>query len=67
MDATTLTLADRIHRERTAALYRDHERRRTVADRGVGITPARPEVHAHAGLGVWLREHFAAPRRPRFS
>jgi hypothetical protein len=67
MDASTLTLADRIHRERTAGLYRDHEHRRTVADRGAGITPGRPEVHAHAGIGVWLREHFATPRRLRFS
>ncbi|MFD4957234.1 hypothetical protein [Microbacterium sp. NPDC058389] len=67
MDASTLTLADRIHRERTATLYREHENQLTIADRGVGLTPSRPEVHAHASLGVWLREHFAAPRRPLFS
>jgi len=66
MDASTLTLADRIHRERTAALYREHENQHTIADRGVGLAPARPEVQARAGVGVWLREHFA-PRRPHFA
>jgi len=67
MDATTPILADRLHRERTAALIREQQIRRSIADRGVQLTPESPSVHVHAGIGLWLREHFATPRRPRFA
>ncbi|MGN6219014.1 MAG: hypothetical protein ACTHNQ_05890 [Microbacterium sp.] len=64
---TTVTLADRVHRERTAELVREHEARRNIADRGVQLTPETPIAHAYVGLGLWLHEHFARPRRPRFA
>ena len=65
MDASTLILADRLHRERSAELEREHEIRRTLADRGVIITPRRPTVDTPTVVGVWLRGLFARPRRPR--
>lgn len=68
MDGNTLTFtADRLDRERAAALDRENEIRRSIADRGVIITPERPIAHALAGVGVWFRSRFAGPRRLRFS
>ncbi|MBD3941617.1 hypothetical protein IF188_07910 [Microbacterium sp. NEAU-LLC] len=67
MDATTPILADRLHRERTAALIREQQIRRSIADRGPQLTPERPGAPAHTGIGLWLREHFATPQRPRYA
>ncbi|MFK4805008.1 hypothetical protein ACI3KX_04025 [Microbacterium sp. ZW CA_36] len=68
MDGNTLTFtADRLDRERAASLNRENEILRSIADRGVTITPASPTVHAVAGVGVWFRNLFTRPRRLRFS
>lgn len=67
MDGSILILADRLSRERSAALSREHEFRRTLADRGVVVTPARPANDVPSGIGVWLRELFTRSHRVRFS
>lgn len=67
MDGSILILADRLSRERSAALSREHEFRRTLADRGVVVTPVRPANDVPSGIGVWLRELFAPSHRVRFS
>ena len=68
MDASSLTFAaDRLNRERAAALDRENEILRSIADRGVGITPESPAGRVGAGLGVWFRNVFRMPRRPRFA
>jgi len=61
MDASTVILAVRLARERAAALEREQRIRRSLADRGTGITPARPVVDALNGLGVWFRHAFGGP------
>ena len=68
MDGSRINLAGRLSRERTAALYDEHEARRRLADRGVGIAPGRPVVDSLAGLVVWLRDRLTArPHRTRLS
>ena len=68
MDGSTLTFtADRLDRERAAALERENEILRSIADRGATVTPESPASHVIAGLGVWFRSHFARPRQLRFS
>jgi hypothetical protein len=59
--------ADRLHRERTAGLEREHAILRSIADRGVTITPVSPAGRAVAGVGVWFRGLVVRPRRLRFS
>lgn len=66
MDISTLILADRLSRERAAALDREHAIKRTLADRGTLVTPERPQAVWPVGMGVWFRRHFAWPRQPRF-
>lgn len=67
MDGSILILADRISRERSAALYREHAIRGSLADRGVVVKPGRPTVDVVSAIGVWLRGLFAPAPRPRFS
>jgi hypothetical protein len=68
MDGNTLTFtADRLDRERAAALDRENEILRSIADRCVLITPERPVVDAIRGVGVWFRGLFARPAQLRFS
>lgn len=67
MDGSILVLADRLSRERSAALSREHEVRRTLADRGVVVTPGRPAIDVPSRIGLWLRELFARSHRVRFS
>jgi len=68
MDGNTLTYtADRLDRERAAALDRENEMLRSIADRGVTITPESPTAHAITGVGVWFRSLFTRPRQPRFA
>jgi hypothetical protein len=59
--------ADRLHRERTAGLEREHAIRRSIADRGMTITPLSPAGHTIAGVGVWFRSLFMRQRPLRFS
>ena len=59
--------ADRLHRERTAGLEREHAIRRSIADRGVTIAPVSPAGRAVADVGVWVRSLFTGQRRLRFS
>ncbi|MCC2032428.1 hypothetical protein [Microbacterium allomyrinae] len=65
MDGSTLILADRLSRERAAALDLEQRIRLSVVDRGIVITPARPVVDALVGLGMWLRSALNPPR-PRY-
>ncbi|MFC8681561.1 hypothetical protein ACFT30_08565 [Microbacterium ureisolvens] len=68
MDGSTLTFtADRLDRERAAALDRENEILRSVADRGVTISPESPTAHVAAGVGVWFRHLFTRPRQARFA
>lgn len=68
MDGSTLTFtADRLDRERAAALDREHEILRSIADRGATITPESPASHVITGIGVWFQHLFARPRQLRFS
>lgn len=68
MDGYALTYtADRLDRERAAALDRENEILRSIADRGVVITPESPTAHAVAGIGVWFRSLLPRPRQLRFS
>lgn len=68
MDGNTLTFtADRLNRERAAALKRENEILRSIADRGVVIAPERPVVDAIRGVGVWFHSLFARPAQLRFS
>ncbi|MFE5410576.1 hypothetical protein [Microbacterium sp. NPDC056569] len=68
MDGSTLTFtADRLDRERAAALDRENEILRRIADRGATVTPESPASHVVAGLGVWFRNLFTRPRQLRFS
>ncbi|WP_127819547.1 hypothetical protein [Microbacterium sp. CPCC 204701] len=67
MDGSILILADRISRERSAALWREHDVWRTLVDRGIVVTPRRPTVDTPSGVGVWLRALFARSHRPRFT
>jgi hypothetical protein len=68
MDGSTLTFtADRLERERAAALDRENEMLRSIADRGATITPESPASHVIAGIGVWFRQLFTGPRQLRFS
>ncbi len=68
MDGNTLTFtADRLNRERAAALDRENRILRSMADRGVTITPERPIAHAVAGVGVWFRTLLSRPRPLRFA
>lgn len=67
MDGSILILADRISRERSAALYREHAIRRSLADRGIVVAPGRPTVDVASAIGVWLRGLFAPAQRPRFT
>ena len=67
MDGSILILADRLSRERSAALLREHELRQTLADRGVVVTPGRPTIDAPSAIGAWLRELFTRSHRVRFS
>ena len=68
MDGSTLTFtADRLDRERAAALNRENEILRSIADRGATVTPESPASHVVRGLGVWFRGLFTRPRQLRFS
>ncbi|HKP08040.1 MAG TPA: hypothetical protein VJU58_12370 [Microbacterium sp.] len=68
MDGIALTFtADRLERERAAALDRENEILRSIADRGATITPESPASHVIAGLGVWFRNLFPRLRQLRFS
>ena len=68
MDGNTLTFtADRLNRERAAALNRENAILRSIADRGVVIAPERPVVDAIRDVGVWFRSLFARPAQLRFS
>lgn len=67
MDGSILILADRLSRERSAALSREHQVRRLLADRGVVVAPGRPAIDLPSGVGVWLRELFTRSHRLRFS
>ena len=58
-DYFTYTVADRLEHRRAAALDRENEMLRSMADRGVGVAPARPVVETLHALGVWFR---ARPR-----
>lgn len=66
MDGSTLILADRLSRERAAALDREHAIRRSLADRGIVVAPERPEAVRPVGVGMWFRRLFERPRQPRF-
>jgi len=66
MDGTILILADRLSRERTAALFQEYTIRRRLADRGIVITPARPVLDTITTVGVWFRELFAPRPRVRY-
>lgn len=67
MDGSILILADRLSRERSAALSREHQVRRLLADRGIVVRPERPAIDAPPGIGLWLRDVFARSHRVRFS
>ncbi|WP_374974622.1 hypothetical protein ACEYYH_11985 [Microbacterium trichothecenolyticum] len=68
MDGSTLTFtADRLDRERAAALDRENEILRSIADRGATVTPESPASRVSAGLGLWFRNLFTRPRQLRFS
>lgn len=67
MDGSILILADRLSRERSAALLREHAIRRRLADRGVVVKPERPTIDVPAGIGLWLRGLFVQSHRPRFT
>ncbi|WP_203579722.1 hypothetical protein [Microbacterium hibisci] len=68
MDGYSLTFtADRLDRERAAALNRENEILRSIADRGVTIGPESPTAHVGARVGVWIRDLFAGPRPVRFA
>ncbi len=55
MDSYSTSVAARLDQHRAAALTREVEMRRSIADRGAAITPARPVVDAVRDLGIWLR------------
>lgn len=61
MDYLTFA-ADRLEHQRATALDRELEVRRSIADRGTTITPARPEVTPLQAVGVWFRSRRAAVR-----
>lgn len=65
MDYHTHFVAVRLNSQRAAALARETELRRSIIDRGAGLTPSRPEVELLRGLGVWLRRITA--RTPRIA
>lgn len=68
MDGSLLIFtAERLNRERAAALDREIRILRSIADRGVGLAPDRPTVHVIAGIGVWLRSRVPSPLRLRVS
>jgi hypothetical protein len=68
MDGYALTFtADRLERERAAALNRENGILRSIADRGVVIAPESPTAHAVAGIGVWFRSLLTRPRSLRFA
>ena len=68
MDGNNLVYtADRLNRERAAALDRENEILRSIADRGVVITPESPTANAVSGIGVWFRSLFTRPRQLRLS
>ncbi len=62
MDYCTYTVADRLEHQRAAALDRENELLRSMADRGISIAPARPVVDALHAIGVWFRTRPRAPR-----
>ena len=55
MDYSILTMADQLEHRRASALSRENELRRSLADRGVIIAPARPVLDALHNLGVWFQ------------
>lgn len=55
MDYSILTLADQLEHHRASALERENGLRRSLADRGVIIAPARPVIDALHTIGVWFR------------
>ena len=55
MDYFTYTVADRLEHQRAAALDRENMLIRSIADRGVTISPTRPVVDALRAIGVWFR------------
>ncbi len=61
MDYLTFA-ADRLDHQRATALNRENEVRRSILDRGVTITPVRPDVTPLHAVGVWFRNRRTAVR-----
>lgn len=55
-------VADRLERNRAAALIREIELRRRILDRGATIIPERPAVSPLNVLGIWFRSRGGAAR-----
>ena len=62
MDLSILTMADRLEHHRAADLDRENELLRSIADRGITLSPAHPVVDAVHDFGVWLRNALTRPR-----
>jgi hypothetical protein len=61
MDYLTFA-ADRLDHQRAATLNRELEVRRSILDRGITITPGRPEVTPLHAVGVWFSGRRSAVR-----
>jgi hypothetical protein len=61
MDYLTFA-ADRLEHQRATALNREIELRRSILDRGITITPNRPDVTPLHAVGVWFRSRRQAVR-----
>jgi len=61
MDYLTFA-ADRLEHQRSTALDREIELRRSILDRGNTITPIRPEATPLHAVGVWFRNRRSAVR-----
>ena len=61
MDYLTFA-ADRLGHQRATAMSREIELRRSILDRGVTVTPARPEVTPLQAVGIWFRSRRPAVR-----
>lgn len=55
-------VADRLERNRAAALIREIELRRRILDRGPTIVPAHPAASPLNAVGIWFRNLRGAAR-----
>ncbi|WP_404433465.1 hypothetical protein LG299_03190 [Microbacterium lacus] len=67
MDYLILTMAERLEHDRASALSRENELRRSIADRGVTVTPVRPVLDAIHTLGVWFQRPARSAARIRIA